>query len=318
MKRRNLIVLIGVSALLILPLTVASAQEETPVPLPPPPETTPEVDATPEEVDFMLQDQETPQELLINARLDLELLTTQLGMERPEGWSGSLDIEDPQLPILVRLDLELLAGMLLGSNTRPPGWFGVVPSSPYFIARDIRHDLELLAKTVIDPAEGLPENWIGGEAIVSCDRSTQALVQFLEKNGVFVLDADPSAPDYCDQARNEASLFVELNFLEENPTEPSGLLTEGGLVDSASVNSNYAVGFYDRHAAQRAGVIPNGTPIEPLGRSFVQYSSMMLIRGDAFELFVDYQFTSISADEFEALPNVDDLEVETFCSAGWC
>jgi len=133
-----------------------------------------------------------------------------------------------------------------------------------------------------------------------------------------VLYADPTTPDFCDQARTEASLFVELNFLEENPIELSGVLIDGGLIDGASVNSNYAVAFLDRQAGQRAGIVPNGTPIQPIGRSFVQYSSMMLIQGDGFEVFVDYQFTTVSADEYEALPNVDDLEVETTCSAEWC
>lgn len=321
MNRRNLIVIISIGLLLILPLTVAVAQEETEEPdmdIVATPEVDPTPRPTPEEVDFIIQDQETPQELLINARLDLELLTTLLGVERPEGWSGSLDIEDPQLPILVRLDLELLAGVLLGSNTRPEGWFGVVASSPYFIARDIRHDLELLANQVIDPANGMPENWLGGEPIVSCDRSTQALVQFLEMNGVFALDADPAADNFCEMARTEASLFVELNFLEEDPTEPGGILTDGGLVDSAAINSNFAVGFFDRNANGRAGLIPNGTPIQPLGRSYVQYSSMMLIQGEDFEVFVDFQFTTVSEDEFDALPNVDDLTVETTCTADWC
>src|SRR5689334_24388084 len=87
--------------------------------------------------------------ILISARSDLQLLAINtLGNNLPAGWNDSLDINDPQLPLLIRLDLELLAGALLGADKRPPGWFGTVLSTPYAIARDIRHDLELLADTV--------------------------------------------------------------------------------------------------------------------------------------------------------------------------
>ena len=278
---------------------VALAQEATP-------------EANPGENDA----QQDEIEILVNTRMDLELLASTLNAERPIGWTGSLDTDDPQLPIYIRLDLELLAGGLVGLETRPEGWFGVVSSSAYFIARDTRHDLELLADLVLDPEMGRPEGWIGAAPILRCDRATQALVDLLELNEIFVLEADAQAPDFCAQAMTQASVFVELNYLERAPVR--GILTDGGLIDVASVNTRFAVGFIDRAARTRAGVIPEGTPIQPVARSYALYSSMMLVRGDGFELFVDYQFTSVSANEFDALPDVDEIQVETYCQLEWC
>ncbi|MEP6985120.1 MAG: hypothetical protein ABI970_05965, partial [Chloroflexota bacterium] len=75
--------------------------------------------------------------LLTDARTDLDLLVIQnMGAERPVGWTGNGDITNIQLPILIRLDLELLAGQILGPDQRPAGWFGAVPSTAYAISRD--------------------------------------------------------------------------------------------------------------------------------------------------------------------------------------
>jgi hypothetical protein len=261
--------------------------------------------------------------VLVAARLDLELLAGEaLGNNRPEGWSGTTDINDPQLVLLTRLDLELLAGALQGANRRPDGWFGVVASTPYAVARDIRHDLELLADVALG-VDQRPNGWQGAEPLLRCDRATQAVVVFLELNGVFTLQADRTAPDFCRQAALEASLFMEINYLA-NPLPGASLTVPGveGVAAQAGggvIDSNFAVGFFDRNAVQRAGVIPNGTPIQPVGRSYVQFSNMMLVRGEGFELFIDYQFTTVTPEQFRALPDIDTLQVTPVCVVDeWC
>jgi hypothetical protein len=108
--------------------------------------------------------------ILLSARSDLDLLATTLLPEgRPIGWSGSSDSTDPQLALLIRLDLELLVGSVMGADQRPSGWFGAVPSTPYAIARDIRHDLELLADQMVGPTAS---GWLGGDPIMAQPRYT--------------------------------------------------------------------------------------------------------------------------------------------------
>ncbi len=271
------------------------------------PEETPEV-ATPEPLpDDIL--------LLIDARLDLENLATEtIGAERPELWSGTLDTDDPQFALLVRFDLELLTGRLLGAETRPDGWFGVVASSPYYIARDIRHDLELLAETAMDMR---PSGWIGGDPLMRCDRAAQALVTFIiETNALFTLQADRTAPDFCQQVTNEVTQFVEVNYLSRPEELAAGLpVAPAGAV---TVDNRFGVLFVDRGASTRLGVLPEGSTVEPLGRSYAQFSNMMLVSGEGFAGFIDYQFTTLTVNEFNALPDVESVEIEPFCSANWC
>lgn len=284
----------------------------------------PPVEAQPEEIEAVDVPESAPLidptlALAQQSRTDLERLAdVALGGIRPEGWSGATDVNDPQFAILARLDLELLVGAVMGANARPNGWFGVVSSSPYAISRDIRHDLEMLA----DQHLGIsvrPDGWIGGSPIMRCDRMTQAVVQFLELNGVFRLQADPTAPDYCQQAANEASVFMEVNILS-SPTAGSSLsmASVGVIGDGASINSDFAAAFLDRGASQRVGVVPNGTPIQAIGKSPAQFSNMMLIRGQDFEVFVDYQFTSITEEEFELIPVIDETTLQLTCTARWC
>jgi len=261
-------------------------------------------------------------EITVRARTDLETLASAtLGLERPTGWSIGLQANNPQYALLTRLDLELLAGSLLGAETRPDGWFGVVGSTPYALARDIRHDLELLADESVGAR---PAGWLADEPLMNCDRTTQAAVQLLELNGVFTLQADRTAPDFCQQATNEVSVFMEVNLLA-NPL-PGGLVMAPGVggVDgdassgTAQITETFAVGFLDRGAAVRVGVIPLDTAITPVARSYAQFSAMMLVSGDGFELFVDHNTTSVTREEFNALPNVDDSGRVPFCDAAWC
>jgi hypothetical protein len=257
--------------------------------------------------------------ILIGARADLELLANdRLGTQRPIGWSGSADINDPQLMILVRLDLELLAGQLFTIDTRPPGWFGAVPSTPFAIARDIRHDLELLADSTLQPSVR-PPGWAGDDPIFRCDRATQTLVGLLERGGVFQLNLDPLAVDYCVQAGLLASRFAEANLLN-NPAPTSGETTGSVTTISGThtVNNNFTVAFFDLDARQRAGLIPSGDTFTPIARSSNPFSNMMLIRGNGFELFVDYATTAVTTPEFEALPSMDTVTPNPACTAEWC
>ncbi len=274
-------------------------------------ETTPEIDPATEEpqVDSSIQ-------TAVNARLDLELIANgMMNGGRPEGWNGSLDATDAMFAVNTRIDLDLLATTLIGANIRPEGWFGVVASTPQAIARDIRHDLELLADAV---SFTRPATWSGDVPIMQCDRATQVIVQFLELNGVFTLQADPTAPDFCQQATNEATLFMEVNLLA-NPTPNSNLSLQGVAVSGDTViASEFAASFLDRGAARRSGTVPNDTPFQVVGRSPSQFSNMLLIRGDGFEVYVDYQFTSISEEAFQFIEPIDEETVDTFCTARWC
>ncbi len=258
--------------------------------------------------------------VLINARNDLELLaTSELGRDRPEGWNGSLDINDPQLPLFIRLDLEVLARTLLGSDSRPEGWFGAIPSSMDAIARDIRHDLELLADAILPP-DFRPPGWSGGEPLMRCDRSVQTLVQLLIQGGVFTPSVDPAAPDYCQQIELEATRFAEVNLLSNPKAQEFGIFAFDPFATppAYTVVTDFAVAFLDRSAVNQVGVIPNGTGITPIGRSYAEFSKMTLVQGDGFLVFVDYRDTNLSEDEWRDLPNADTLGVEPFCGAEWC
>lgn len=253
------------------------------------------------------------QNLLVQARLDLELIADAISSERPEGWSGSLDIENPQLPLLIRLDLEVLSAGVYGIENRPIGWFGPVSSTQDAISRDIRHDLELLANNVFGASR--PTDWAGAAPIYRCDRSTQALASLLEKNGLYTLSADVNSPEYCTQVSQEVSRFVEVNLLGDNVN-----FSENGVEIPAEVRieSPLGVAFFSRAAARRAGLMPVGAGITPIARSYQGFSNMTLIRGEGFLVFVEWQNTSLTQAQWRALPDEAGFEYETTCTSDWC
>lgn len=259
------------------------------------------------------------QTLLISARADLESLTANtLGVTRPAGWSGSLDTSNPQLALLIRLDLEILAGNTLGADTRPAGWFGAVASTQYAIARDIRHDLELLADALLESTTR-PQGWVGGTPILRCDRATQTLAELLERGGVFVLSADPNAADYCAQVAQAVSVFTETSLLTMTGQPIFNQQTQTTTTSgSARIDTRFAVAFFDRGASQRVGVIPIDTRVRPVGRSTSEFSNMMLIQTDDFLLFVDYNDTTLTEDEFKDLPSAEQIPTAPFCEAEFC
>lgn len=256
--------------------------------------------------------------LLIDARNDLELLAANaFGISRPEGWNGSFDASNPQFALIVRLDLETAAANAVSPTQRPQGWFGAVASTSYAIARDVRHDLELLADAVLGENRR-PEGWRGGAPLLRCSRATQALVNLLERGGVYRLQVSTDDPDYCRKAEVEAAQFSEVNLLN-NPSgeifSPQAQPPVAGLVQ---IKTNFAVAFLDRGAALQLGVIPNGTSVLPIARSYTRFSNMTLVQGEGFLVFVDYKDTTLDDASWRALPDVSQVTEPTFCNAEWC
>jgi len=279
----------------------------------PPPVVTPTSPLSPEEI----------AQLLIDARSDLELLAAQVyGVSRPDGWNGNLDPQNPQLNLLVRLDLEILIVDRLGET--PPDWFGIVASTPFHIARDIRHDLELAADLLLG-RDVRPPNWRGGKTLYRCNRATQTLVALLERGSGFVLSV-PEVADarlYCTALEQALTAYSETVLLTR-PAEQdlfsirAEIIAQNMPPPEFFIETNFAVGFFDRSAARRAGVIPNGTPFSPVARSYVRFSTMTLIEGEGFLLYVDRGALGLDDETWRALPNVDELGGETFCQAAWC
>ena len=267
---------------------------------------------------------------LTAARADLELLASSTrGIDRPAGWSGNLDTANPQYAILLRLDLELLVGATLGADERPEGWFGVVPSTPAAVARDIRHDLELLADVVMNSRTVRPRGWQGDDPIMRCSRAVQTLIQIVELNG-YPIQVNFNQSDYCYRAEMQASVFIEtLNRTAAlDPAAAAAALTvagTGGTPTPSGFRAPYqavgpfVVGFYDRRARRRGGVLPDGTQFNLIARSYTPFSKMMLVEGESFRLFVDYTFTNVSTDDFFALPEASEsADFSTQCNLGWC
>ncbi len=291
-----------IALMLMASMTVAQDATEVPVSVSPSPSL---ADALP---------------ILISVRSDLELLaTSKLGSARPTGWSGSMDINDPHLAILIRLDLELLAAETYSVDSRPPGWFGAVPSTNFAIARDIRHDLELLADTIVQPGVR-PPGWSGADPLMRCNRATQTLVNLLS-NGGYALRADPNSPTFCQQAEIETSQYVERTSLNSGLAAPGSLSEDNSspvVVGSIEASTLHTIAFLDRNASKRAGVIPQHTSLKPVARSNAAFSNMMVVQGDGFEVYVDYTATSLSQASFLTLPDIDSTPITLQCAAAWC
>jgi len=255
---------------------------------------------------------------LISLRNDLELLATAVqGTVRPDGWSGNLDVTNPQLPLLIRLDMELLLADTLGFDA-PAGWFGTAFSEAVYQARDMRHDIELLADALLGDGQR-PDGWDGmTNPLWACDRSTQTLVNMLAQGDFYVAIADPADPNYCQILELLVVDYVQKNLFTIDTTESYfTAAVRTTLPGSVAVNTDFAVGFFDISATQRAAVIPNGTVITPIGRNAAnEFSRMVLFEGDGFLLFAEYTFTSLTEEEFETLPAAP--AVQTTCTADWC
>lgn len=262
--------------------------------------------------------------LITSARNDLELAIGEvLGAQRPPGWSGNVDVNNPDLLILTRLDLEILAAVVYGETRRPEMWFGAVPSRQLSIARDIRHDLEILATDVFGGEFARPVNWVGGDAVLRCNRSTQALVDLLDDTTSFdVNSVSPTRPNYCEALEVAVTQYTEVNLLSGiTPNRNADLGSGGGgggvLPGQTEIETNFSVAFTDRFASASLGVVPFGEVVNPVARSYTQFSNMLLIEGPDYLVFIDYLDTTLTREQFEDLPQAgDDLQI--FCNARWC
>lgn len=307
MKLRPLIAVVLTVSGLMLPALVTAQEGGSGIPatLPPAPEnstlSTAQTEALP---------------ILLAARADLEIIAAQAvgSANRPSGWNGSVDTNDPNLPLNIRLDLELLASSRWGDD-RPPGWFGVIDSVPLAIARDIRHDLELLADDVMGVSTLRPAGWRGDDPIYRCSRSTQALLLRLEADGIEIA-IDPAQADYCRNAEIDASLQIERTIMQ--PISAGAGQTSSSSSYPYIVDSPYGVAFADRNARRIVGVLPVGTGFSPLGRSMVGFSNMTLIEGVDFRIYVDWTTTPLTLEMFNSLTDFDTLGGEIYCDAEWC
>ncbi len=256
--------------------------------------------------------------ILLDVRSDLELLADeQVGVAaRPEGWSGSNDPTDPQLGLLTRLDLELLYGGLVDVATRPAGWFGAVGSTPLAIARDTRHDIELMADLFYGPGTR-PAGWRSADPLFKCNRATQTLIALLQRGGLFTLEVDANDPNFCYNAEVAATRFTETRILASN--------LENGLFNSSltvlseyQIDTEIAIAFLDPSATLKVGIIPRGTPIQVIARSYADYSNMILVSGANFQVFIEYQNTTLTDDQFRGLPNLSGFSPAPTCLADWC
>lgn len=289
----------------------------TPTPSPSP---TIDPENTPEPTPFPSATPIIPVEvfLLLDVRSDMERLADdQLGVGvRPPGWNSNVSQYDPQITLLTRSDLEQLTNAIINPNTRPDGWMGAVPSTPYAIARDVRFDLELLANLIYGRTNR-PAGWIGGDPLLRCNRATQTLVALLERGGVFRLEVAPNDPNFCRQTELAVTTFTETQILAN--AQLTDLFTDQvALLSPHEVNSDIAIAFLDTQATIRVGLIPNGTPIQVVARSYADFSNMMLVQGDSFLVFVDYTNTTVNDQQFRNLPNVTTLQISPNCFAQWC
>lgn len=310
-------IILIVSSLLMSALTLAQdAPVATEEPLPPPPAEE-SLSPAPDANGGLSTEQTEALPIILTARADLEILAAQAigSAERPPGWNGSVDSNDPDLPLNLRLDLELLASARWGDD-RPPHWFGVVDSVPLAFARDIRHDLEVLADDVMGVNTLRPAGWRGDVAMYRCSRATQALLMRLEADGI-AITVDPAQADYCRSAEIDASLQIERTILQ--PVGDEAVQTAASTGYPYVVDSPYVVAFSDRNASRILGVLPEGTGFSPLGRSTVGFSNMTLIEGVDFRVYVDWTTTPLTLEMFDSLPDFETLEVtEVYCDAEWC
>ncbi len=227
-------------------------------------------------------------------------------------------MSDPQLPVFLRLNLEILAGTIFGADTRPDGWFGAIFSTPLAIARDLRHDLELVADQIVGVGTIRPAGWQGGDPLMRCDRGTQALVTLIERTG-FASAVDFSQADACAQLANQAAQYAEEQLIQPDfgsEAAQTNTTTGSTSILPYRVSSPYTVAFLDRRAREGIGAIPLNIGFRPIGRSDTAFSNMMLISGEGFQLYVDYTTTDLSYSDFATLPPVG--SDTTYCSAAWC
>jgi hypothetical protein len=273
---------------------------------------------TPEPTPFPTATPEIPAEVfvLLDVRTDMERLADEnFGVgSRPAGWNGVISPFEPQIALLTRADLELLATTLINPTARPAAWIGAFASTPFAVARDVRHDLEQLADYVYG-RDARPDGWLGGDPLMRCNRATQALVALLQRGGIYRLEVQANAPNFCREVELSVTRFTETELLANAGNLFSNQVS---LLAEHEITTDFAVAFLDPGAVGRVGRIPRGTPIQVLGRSTTAFSNMMLVQGDSFIVFVEYTNTTVSEAQFRGLNNWEGLQLSTGCFADWC
>lgn len=182
------------------------------------------------------QRQPTPLELQINqdflfdVRSDMEALADVVfGIEtRPEDWRSNFESASASMAPDLWYDSELLADTVFGVSTRPANWLGATTTSLAALARNTRHDLEILA-TAAFQSTARPETWRGAAANFACDRTLQNLVSVL---GTFyrILPQTPgSALNYCAALQAEIEDEV-INILFGTPGGDGALVNVNDLL----------------------------------------------------------------------------------------
>lgn len=247
--------------------------------------------------------------LLSTARGDLERLADELlGLNtRPPGYSGSRDLDSPNLIGDIFLDMNLLADDVLGSGQRPRGWIGIVVPSPGQSYFNLRFDLELLTDETLG-RDVRPTGWQAVEPIERCRPAVRSLVFLVEQNYNFSLtEIDPEAESYCAQVEEAINAVVEnppvLDIVEEQ--------------ERLTGTSNFAFAYLDVAATQYMGIMPGGTRFRAVYRNFGE-SNMMFVSGADFALYIDRRFTTLPETVFNSLPTLENVRPIAFCDASWC
>lgn len=141
---------------------------------------------------------------LFDTRADLELMADIVfeGPQRPEGWTGNVDVAAVNFTIDLWYDNELIADRVFGAGVRPPEWISSTVAAAGILARNVRHDLELTADEVFGLNER-PDGWRGAAPILRCSRDLQNTVALLgTAYGIFPQTPE-SVIDYCRSVRVE-------------------------------------------------------------------------------------------------------------------
>ncbi len=150
------------------------------------------------------------EQLVLDARLDLEVLADVVlsAGSRPQGWNGSADIRAATVVNDLWFDNELLANVVFGDGLRPDDWIGATAPIAPILARNVRHDLELTADQVLGSGQR-PETWRGGPPVLRCSRNLQNVLTLLTTFYDLQTTVSPTSFNYC--AAIAADIEDELN-----------------------------------------------------------------------------------------------------------
>lgn len=141
---------------------------------------------------------------------------------------------------------------------------------------------------------------------VECGRTIAAISALLKRDLDFGPATLPGA-DYC--ARLETEIVVFIEALLADPT-----------AEGIAGQSRGAFAFIDFGARQYVGEVPQGASFKAVARNALPDSTMIYVVGPDYAVFVDYNFTTLSADEFAILPDYRDYTggIRPSCEASWC